>query len=96
MTAGALLPSALLAVYTGRIIGGNPHSKFMRALREGLAPLAIGLTFATGVLLLTPWVEDLRMMAVVLVVTVIAYKTKLQPIFMILAGALLGGFGLLG
>ena len=96
MTAGALLPSALLAVYTGRIIGGNPHSKFMRALREGLAPLAIGLTFATGVLLLTPWVDDLRMMAVTVIITIIAYKTKLQPIFMILAGALLGGFGLLG
>ena len=95
MTLGALLPSAMLAVYAGRIVGSHPQSPFMKALREGLAPLAVGLTFSTGVLLLTPWVTDLKMMAVVLVTTAVAYKTKLQPIFMILTGALLGGFGLL-
>mgnify|MGYP001167442657 CR=1 FL=1 len=96
MTCGALLPSAMVAVYTGRLVGSNPHNRFMKALREGLAPLAIGLTFSTGILLLTPWVTDYRMMTVVLIITVIAYRSKLQPIFMILAGALLGGAGLLG
>lgn len=94
-TAGALIPSALLAIYAGRKVLANSHSIWMKSLREGLAPVAIGLTFATAIVLIKPWVHEWRVVALMLVATVVAYFTRITPIYSIGAGALIGGVGFL-
>jgi chromate transporter len=94
-TVGCLIPSALLAVYAGRKIVSNPNSYWMRGLREGLAPVAIGLTFATAIVLLRPWITDWKVWAVTLASIAVAFFTRIAPIYLIAAGALLGGTGLL-
>jgi chromate transporter len=94
-TLGALIPSALLAIYAGRKVVSNSHSIWMKALREGLSPVAIGLTFATAIVLLKPWVGEWRVWALTVVSTIVAYFTKLPPIYAIGVGALVGGFGFL-
>jgi chromate transporter len=89
------MPSAILAVYAGRKIVSNPNSYWMRGLREGLAPIAIGLIFATGIVLLKPWINEWRVGLVTVVAIAIAYFSRLAPVYLIAAGAVLGGFGLL-
>ena len=95
MTVGCLMPSAILAVYAGRKIVSNPNSYWMRGLREGLAPIAIGLIFATGIVLLKPWINEWRVGLVTVVAIAIAYFSRLAPVYLIAAGAVLGGFGFL-
>ncbi|MGA1302005.1 MAG: hypothetical protein ACO3X3_05875, partial [Burkholderiaceae bacterium] len=63
--------------------------------REGLAPIAIGLTFATAIVLLKPWVGEWRVWVLVIVSIIVAYFTRLAPIYSIIVGALVGGFGFL-
>jgi chromate transporter len=94
-TIGVLVPSALLAFYAGRRVLGNASSLWMKGLREGLAPVAIGLTFATVIILIRPWVGDWRVWTLVLTTASFAYFTRLAPIYLILVGALLGGLGFL-
>ncbi|MFZ9893627.1 MAG: chromate transporter [Burkholderiaceae bacterium] len=94
-TLGALIPSALLAIYAGRKVLSNSDSIWMKALREGLAPIAIGLTFATAIVLLKPWVGEWRVWVLVIVSIIVAYFTRLAPIYSIIVGALVGGFGFL-
>lgn len=94
-TLGALIPSAFLAIYAGRKIVNNADSIWMKALREGLAPVAIGLTFATAIILLKPWAAEWRVWALMLASALVAYFTRLSPVYSIAAGALIGGFGFL-
>ena len=94
-TIGALIPSALLAIYAGRKVLANSNSIWMKALREGLAPVAIGLTFATAIVLIKPWVGEWRVWALMLFSTAVAYFTRLAPLYSIIVGAIAGGFGFL-
>jgi chromate transporter len=94
-TVGCLVPSAVLAVYAGRKIVSNPNSYWMRGVREGLAPVAIGLTFATAVVLLKPWIDDWRVWALTLFAVAIAFFTRVAPIYLIAFGGVVGGLGLL-
>ncbi|MFZ9069704.1 MAG: chromate transporter [Burkholderiaceae bacterium] len=95
MTVGCLIPSAVLAVYAGRKIVSNPNSFWMRGLREGLAPIAIGLTFATAVVLLKPWITEWRVWLLTIASISVAYFTRLAPIYLIAVGAAIGAFGFL-
>ncbi len=95
MTIGCLIPSAVLAVYAGRKIVSNPHSVWMRGLREGLAPVAIGLIFATAIVLLKPWITEWRVWLLTLASIAVAYFSRLAPIYLIAAGAAIGAFGFL-
>jgi len=94
-TMGALIPSALLAIYAGRKVLANSGSVWMKALREGLAPVAIGLTLATAIVLLKPWAGEWRVWALMLLSTAVAYFTRLAPLYSIIVGAIVGGFGFL-
>ncbi|MGA1336833.1 MAG: chromate transporter, partial [Burkholderiaceae bacterium] len=87
--------SAVLAVYAGRKIVSNPNSFWMRGLREGLAPIAIGLTFATAVVLLKPWITEWRVWLLTIASISVAYFTRLAPIYLIAVGAAIGAFGFL-
>jgi chromate transporter len=95
MTVGCLIPSAVLAVYAGRKIVSNPHSVWMRGLREGLAPVAIGLIFATAIVLLKPWITEWRVWLLTIASISVAYFTRLAPIYLIAVGAAIGAFGFL-
>ncbi len=95
MTIGCLIPSAVLAVYAGRKIVSNPHSVWMRGLREGLAPVAIGLIFAAAIVLLKPWITEWRVWLLTLASVAVAYFNRVAPIYLIAAGAVIGAFGFL-
>jgi chromate transporter len=95
-TVGVLMPSALLVVMVNRISHQHGDTFWMRALRQGLAPVVIALMLATAWILSEQWWGDRSVLALVAASTVLVAVTRVPPLVMILLGALIGGFGLLG
>ena len=91
--AGTLLPSATLALAASRWGERHRHSRGLRVLTEGLAPLTIGLLVATGWILLEP--VDLRWPALALVAGTLwlMLRTRRSPLWAIAAGAVAGALG---
>ena len=73
----------------------NPNSRFSRAVREGVGPLAIGLFLSTGWVLFQSAGHDWRGLLVVVLTVAILLRTKLNPIWAVAIGALIGGLGLI-
>jgi len=94
-TAGVLIPSAGLAVMVNRISHHHSDTAWMRALRQGLAPVVIALMLATTWILSEQWWGELRVLALAVASAALVATTRLPPLAMILAGALIGGLGLL-
>jgi chromate transporter len=93
---GTSMPSTVLAVAVGRY-GARQHANpRLRAAVVGLAPLTLGLIAATGWLLVEPWVlPQPQVVALLLVLgsAVVAWKTKLSPLWLIAVGAVVGALG---
>ena len=95
---GILLPSTLLSLGVSRWGARRRDTALVRAFTAGLAPVTVGLVFATSWLLALPFVSAaahrngaLLLIALTVLVTL---RTKLAPIWMILVGAALGASGL--
>ena len=95
---GILLPSTLLSLGVSRWGSSRRDTPLVRAFTAGLAPVTVGLVFATGWLLALPFLGDpaQRNGALVLIAltALVTLRTKLAPIWMILVGALLGAAGI--
>lgn len=95
---GVLLPSSCLCWATTRWARGNSHRRSVRAVRQGLAPVVVGLMVSTG------WVlaagggdarQDAPRWALAAVATVIAWRTRIHLLWLLGAGAVLGAIGLI-
>jgi chromate transporter len=91
--AGSLLPSAVLAVGAGRMGERFRQARGMRAFQGGLAPVAIGLLLATGAVLLRPVAASPTAWLLVAGTLGLMLRTKLNPMWAIAAGALVGAAG---
>jgi len=68
---------------------------WQRIVRLGLVPVVMGLVIASGIVMARAADTSWRAVAVTLAATAIMLATRLNPMWMLLAGATLGGFGLL-
>jgi chromate transporter len=89
------LPSSLL-VFSGARAWGNAARATWRAHAErALAPVAVGLTYASGIALVRSTEHDWQAIAVTAAATLLLALTELHPLLVLLAGAaallLLGG-----
>lgn len=95
---GILLPSTLLSLGVSRWGATRRETPLVRAFTAGLAPVTVGLTFATGWLLALPYVtapeHRLGALALIGASALATLRTKLAPIWMIAIGAALGAAGL--
>jgi chromate transporter len=90
---GILMPSTALAIAVGRYGQRRAGNRGVRAFTAGMAPLTIGLVLATGWLLTEP-TRNQPAALVLLVLTVLAtWRTKLSPMWLIAAGAVVGALG---
>lgn len=94
---GVMLPSSLLTWLATRWGHRNRERRGVRAFKQGMAPVVIGLLLATSWVLarahgspLTAWPLWLLTAATVLLV----WRTKLHLLWMLAAGAALGALGL--
>lgn len=93
-TIAMILPSSLLTFYLDRLWHGEAAAKWREVIDNGLAPITVGLIAAGGALLATA--SDNNVMAIVFTAAsaLIAWRTKLHPLWMIAVGAVAGLAGL--
>ena len=94
-TLAMCVPTAVLAYYVSRLLTRSSHSRWPAIIQAALVPLSIGLMGASGLILaLTSdrsWVAGLITVAA----AVLAFATRLNPLWMLVAGGILGFAGVL-
>jgi chromate transporter len=86
-------PTAVLAYYVSRLLARSSHSRWPAIIQAALVPLSIGLMGASGLILAVAsdrsWVAGL----ITASAAALAFATRLNPLWMLLAG---GAFGFAG
>jgi chromate transporter len=92
-TLALLIPSTALSFVAVALHTRHPHSVLGIALRRGLAPIAVGLMFVSGWLLLRSASEQWQGYALTLVAFIAVLRTRFNPLWLIAAGAASGVAG---
>ena len=98
-TLAVTIPPALLTFMIGRVSGAGSKGsvgRFGTAVRNGLAPLSVGLLLAAVWVLLDSTHAGWRELILVASTLAIVMLTKINPLWLIAAGAAMGAAGLLG
>src|SRR5713226_7163646 len=94
-TLAMCVPTAVLAYYVSRLFTRSSQSRWPAIIQAALVPLSIGLMSASGLILaLTSdrtWIAAL----VTAVSAVLAFATRLNPLWLLLAGGCLGFAGVI-
>lgn len=90
-TLAMILPSSLLTYYADRMLWRRAGAAAWRdVVDNGLAPITVGLVAASGVLLASANVSNIPAMACTAAAALIAWRTRVHPLWLIAAGALVG------
>jgi chromate transporter len=68
---------------------------WQRIVRDGLVPVTIGLIIASGAVMAHAAATEWQAVAVTIAAVVLTLRTRLNPLWALLAGGAMGGFGLL-
>jgi chromate transporter len=93
-----LLPSSVLTYSATRWAHANRQLRAVRAFKAGMAPIVIALLIATGWLLIAAHDQpssDWPLWLLMLVSTLLVWRTRIHLLWLIGAGALLGALGLI-
>ncbi len=87
-------PTAMLAYCVSRFLTRSSRSRWPAIIQAALVPLSIGLMSASGLILAVT--SDRSWMAVLItaVAAVLAFATRLNPLWMLLAGGCFGFAGI--
>jgi chromate transporter len=91
---GIMGPASVLAYVVGRVGQRRADAIWLKAFTAGFTPLTLGLLLSTGWLLLYPQRQQWVAVAIVLATIVVSLRSKLSPMWMIGAGALVGALAL--
>ena len=92
-----LLPSTTLSYLTARWSHRNRDRRAVRAFKQGMSPIVIALLVSTGWLLASAHQDaanDWPLWLLTAATALIIWRSKLHLLWLLAAGALLGGFGL--
>jgi chromate transporter len=70
-------------------------ASWQRVVRNGLVPVTTGLVIAGGIVIAQAAASDWRAITVTVVAAVVMLRTRLNPLWVLAAGGVLGGAGLL-
>ncbi|MFO1364346.1 MAG: chromate transporter [Burkholderiales bacterium] len=84
------LPCSVIAWLVARAHFRAAGSRWARAMRTGFAPVTVGVVLASGFVLATGAAHDWRIYLVAMASTVLASVTRLHPLWLIVAGAVVG------
>ena len=87
-------PTAILAYYVSRLLARSSHSPWPAIIQAALVPLSIGLMTASGLILALASDRTVTGLLITAVAAVAAFATRLNPLWMLLAGGCLGFAGL--
>jgi chromate transporter len=94
--AGIMLPSATLTYVASRWGHQNRDLRAVRAFKQGMAPVVVGLILATGWLMSSAhghFATDWPLWLTTAVTAVIVWKTRIHLLWLLAGGGLLGWFG---
>ena len=91
---GILLPSTTFTLAVSRWGHTRRESRGVRAFTAGMAPLTIGLVLASGWVLTEPSRGSPGAVALVVVSAAAMLRTKINPLWLVGLGAIVGGLGL--
>jgi chromate transporter len=99
--AGALIatlamcgPSCIFAFYIGEVWERFRDAPWRVAIQAGLLPISIGLVAATAFVVASAAAHNIAAVAITLAAAVVTYTTRLNPLWVFAAAALLGFAGL--
>ena len=93
---GVLLPSSALTFFATRWAQQHRDKRPVRAFKQGMAPIVVGLLCATGWVLAGSRGGPLQawpLWCVSAVTTVLVWRTKIHLLWLLLIGAVLGALG---
>jgi chromate transporter len=90
---GTLLPSTALALMASRWGERHRQARAVRAFTLGMAPLTIGLLLSSGWILLDPTRTQWAVPVLVAATLYAMLRTRLSPLWMLAAGAIVGAAG---
>ena len=93
---GIMLPSSVLTWLATRWGHRNRNRRGVRAFKQGMAPVVIGLLLATAWVLARAhgeWTTDWPLWVLTAVTTLLVWRTRLHLLWLLAAGALLGALG---
>jgi chromate transporter len=94
-TLAMCVPTAVLAYGVSRLLTRSSHSRWPAIIQAALVPLSIGLMSASGLILALSsdqtWVAAL----VTAVAAALAFATRINPLWLLLAGGCLGFTGVI-
>jgi chromate transporter len=88
-------PTAVLAYYVSRFLRRSSHSRWPGIIQAALVPLSIGLMGASGLILALTSDRTWTAGLLTAVSAVLAFATRLNPLWLLLAGGCLGFAGLI-
>jgi len=95
-TLAMCVPTAVLAYYVSRLLARSSQSRWPAILQAALVPLSIGLMTASGLVVALAadrtWVAAL----VTVAAAALAFATRVNPLWLLLAGGVLGFAGVIG
>lgn len=95
-TVAMCLPTALLAYGVSHFLNRSSHARWPSILQASLVPLSIGLMAASALVLAQASDRTWAAVLVTAGAAVLAASTRLNPLWLLLAGGCVGFTGLLG
>ena len=89
-----LIPATTLTLVVGHLNERYPNAALARAVRRGLTPITIGLMFAGATILARAVNHDWRGYAITLLTVAVVLRKRLNPLWLLGAGALAGILGI--
>ena len=90
------VPTAVLAFYVSRFLRRSSHSRWPAIIQAALVPLSIGLMGASGLILALTSDRTWAAALVTAGAAILASTTRLNPLWLLAAGGLLGFAGVIG
>ena len=94
LTVALAAPSLTLTLWVARLYARHPKAAVGVAMRRGLTPITIGLTCASGWVLMHGATDDWRGYVLTAITVVFVLRTSLNPLWILGAGAAAGLLGL--
>lgn len=103
---GILIPSTTLTYVAAQWGQRNRHLRAVRAFKQGMAPVVVALLLATSWILAASssvpsgatsgdWVDNAPLWLLTALAAVVVWRTRLHLLWLLVAGALLGWYGLI-
>ncbi|MDB5990319.1 MAG: chromate transporter [Herbaspirillum sp.] len=97
MMIAIMLPSSILTLIATRWLHRNRELRTVRAFKQGMAPIVIGLLLATAWILASVnhnFRTDVPIWLVSIATALLVWRTRIHILFILLTGAILGWFHL--